>query len=302
MHRRTALASAIQPLEGRTLLHSFTLDAGTLRLTCDDTSQGLSLGLSGSNIVATLSEGATQITQQQWALSSVTQVYIVCNAGDDRVKVSAKLKVKCLIGGGAGNDTLIGGGGNDSIGGAEGNDLIDGGGGSDSLVGGGGFDTVDYSYRTANLVIKQDPIAGDGEAGENDFVNADIETTLGGSGNDLIHAGNVPTGINKVFGNDGNDTIYGLAGNDTIYGGFGDDWVDAGTENDMVYGGSGRDILSGNNGNDTIDGGKGVDRIYGNAGNDLIRAGDGYNDIIDGGKSTDILSSKDDGDRIFNIP
>lgn len=295
--------SVIQPLEGRLLLYSFTLTTGTLRLVCDPTSQSLTVGISGSNLVATLSEGATQITQQQWPLASITnRINIVCDAGDDRVTVSNKVKVVCVIGGGAGNDTLISGGGHDSLGGAEGDDVLDGGPGGDSIVGGPGFDTADYSNRTNRLVIRQDTAAGDGEVGENDFLNADCETIQGGSGNDYIQAGNVPTGINKVFGNDGNDTLYGMAGSDTLYGGFGDDWMDAGTENDMMYGGSGRDTMSGSDGNDTLDGGKGVDRLYGNRGNDRIRAADGYNDIIDGGKSTDILSSRDDGDRVFNIP
>ncbi len=302
MHRRTAIPSAIHPLESRWMMYSFTLSTGSLRLTCDPTSQGLTVSLSGTNLVATLSEGATQLTQQQWPVSSVTQILIVADAGDDRVFVSTKVKVKTLIGGGAGNDTLIGGGGNDSIGGAEGDDIIDGGGGSDSLVGGPGNDTADYSSRTNNLVIKQDPLFGDGEVGENDFVNTDIETVQGGSGNDLIEAGAVPTGVNKVFGNNGNDTLRGLSGNDTLYGGSGDDVMDGGTENDMLYGGTGRDNMSGSDGNDTLDGGKGVDRIYGNRGNDRIYAADGYNDIIDGGKSTDVLASSDVGDRLFNIP
>ncbi len=301
MHRRPARASMIQPLEGRLMLYSFTLSSGTLRLTCDPTSQGLSVSLSGSNIVATLAEGATQLTQQQWTLSSVSTVLVVCDAGDDRVKVSTKLKVKCLISGGAGNDTIISGGGNDSLGGAEGDDILDGGAGSDSIVGGSGNDTADYSLRTNNLVIKEDPQFGDGEAGENDFVNADIETVLGGSGNDLIEAGAVPTGVNAVYGNDGNDTLRGLSGADSLYGGSGDDVMDGGTENDYLSGGAGRDTMSGSDGNDTLDGGKGVDRIYGNRGNDRIYAVDGYNDIIDGGKSTDVLHA-DAGDRVFNIP
>jgi Ca2+-binding RTX toxin-like protein len=298
---RTALSSAIQPLESRLMMYSFTLTSGTLRLTCDATSQGLSVSLSGSNIVATLSEGNTQITQQQWASSSVSQIFVVCSDGDDRVNVSNKIKIKTLIAGGAGNDTLIAGGGNDSLGGDVGDDILDGGAGADSMVGGPGNDTADYSSRTNNLVIKQDPIRGDGEAGEDDFVNSDIETLQGGSGNDLLQAGAVPTGINVVYGNDGIDRIFGMSGTDTLYGGSGDDWFDAGTENDVVYGGTGRDTMSGSDGNDTLDGGKGVDRIYGNRGNDRIYANDGYNDIIDGGKSTDRLY-RDDGDRVFNIP
>lgn len=298
---RSGAISMIQPLEARQMLYSFTLTSGTLRLTCDATSQVLDVTQSGSNIVATLTEGSTQLTQQQWAASSITQIFVVADAGDDRVQVASTIKIKALIAGGAGNDTLIGGGGNDSIGGAEGDDVVDGGPGADSLVGGAGNDTADYSARTARLVIKQDPLAGDGEVGENDFVNSDIETVQGGSGNDLIQAGAVPTGINAVYGNGGNDTLYGMSGRDTIYGGPGDDWIDAGTEDDVVYGGAGRDTMSGSDGNDTLDGGKGVDRIYGNRGNDRIRAIDGYNDIIDGGKSTDILYS-DAGDRVFNIP
>lgn len=303
MHRTAALSAAIQPLESRRLLAdpSFSLSNGQLRLIGGDTSQSLTVNVSGSNIVATLSESGTQLLQQQWATNTITSILVFCGGGDDLVTVSKNVKVKCLMSGDVGNDTLIGGGGDDSLGGADGDDVLDGGPGADSMVGGHGNDTADYSKRTANLVIKQDPQRLDGEAGENDAVNADIETLLGGSGNDLLEAGNVPTGVNAVYGNGGNDTLRGLAGSDTIYGGSGDDWIDAGTENDLVYGGTGRDTMSGNNGNDTLDGGKGVDKIYGNNGNDRIYARDGYNDIIDGGRNTDRLYGET-GDRVFNIP
>ncbi len=145
-----------------------------------------------------------------------------------------------LIGGGgndtlvgsAGNDSLEGDGGNDSIvggpgidllRGGSGNDTLDGGTGADDLFGDSGNDTADYSNRSENLQLSLDNQPNDGAAGEYDNIHADIETILGGSGNDRI-IGN--PFANKLIGNAGNDTIFGGAGNDTLIGGPGTDQLD----------------------------------------------------------------------------
>ncbi|QQX82477.1 hypothetical protein JK628_07295 [Shewanella sp. KX20019] len=71
----------------------------------------------------------------------------------------------------------------------------------------------------------------------------------GGSGNDLLFAG------------DGDDKLDGGSGNDELYGGSGDD---------NLAGGSGDDILFGDSGSDTLDGGSGADQMFGGAGDDTI--------------------------------
>lgn len=133
-----------------------------------------------------------------------------------------------LIGGG-GNDTLIGNGGsdilsgdagNDSLVGGNGNDRLRGGLGTDRLIGGANNDLADFTDHTANLTITLDGVANDGAAGENDFIGADVESVLGGTGNDNITGS---AGINLIRGGDGNDTITPGAGRDTVFGDLGND-------------------------------------------------------------------------------
>ena len=127
------------------------------------------------------------------------------------------------LNGGDGNDSLIGGSGNDTLHGGSGNDTLDGGLGADDLFGDGGSDTADYSHRTENLRLTLDNVANDGASGEGDNIHADIETILGGSGNDFIQGNPF---ANKLVGNAGNDTLFGGAGNDTLIGGPGTDQLD----------------------------------------------------------------------------
>ena len=96
----------------------------------------------------------------------------------------------------------------------------------------------------------------------------------------------------SVFANNGNDVInfkkskfknklYGQNGNDTIYGGKGNETIDGGSGNDKLYGYNGNDKIYGGKGKDTINAGTGKNKIYHNA-------GDG-NDVIQNGKGTDTL-------------
>jgi hypothetical protein len=105
----------------------------------------------------------------------------------------------------------------------------------------------------------------------------------------------------SVFANNGNDVInfkkskyknklYGQNGNDTIYGGKNNDYIDGGKGNDKLYGYSGNDKILGGAGNDIIYGGKGKDTVNAGTGKNKIyhNAGDG-NDVIVNGKGTDTL-------------
>jgi len=97
------------------------------------------------------------------------------------------------IEGGAGNDRLTGSGAADVLLGSgpdlaagSGDDVLDGRGGADDLRGGDGVDTVDYGSRTAAVRVSTDGVADDGEAGENDLVQGDIESVIGGAGDDVL--------------------------------------------------------------------------------------------------------------------
>jgi Ca2+-binding RTX toxin-like protein len=146
--------------------------------------------------------------------------------------------------GGAGNDRLNGETGDDTLQGGTGADILSGGDGGDDMAGGGGSDSTSYASRSANLTVDTDGVADDGEAGENDNVQADVERITGGTGD---------------------DEITGDTGGDTLLGGGGAD---------LLTGGGGNDTLSGNAGNDELVGGAGKDTLFGSTGNDLLKARD----------------------------
>ena len=190
---------------------------------------------------------------------------IVVNAGDGNDKVDNTSDFGATLNGQGGNDTLIGGSANDSLNGSSGNDVLDGGLGADTLQGGSGNDTADYSSRTTNLNISLDNMANDGAAGEHDNVMSDVETVLGGSGND------------KIVGDPSANLLKGNGGNDTLYGGAG---------------------------NDTLDGGSGHDQLFGQDGNDTLLAKDGQVDTLDGGNGSDTAqrdNSSSVKDQVLNI-
>jgi Ca2+-binding RTX toxin-like protein len=90
--------------------------------------------------------------------------------------------------GGDGNDNLSGGHNNDELKGEAGDDNLDGGPGSDRHNGGPGIDAISYSSRTAAVTAVLDGTTGNGEKGENDFINHDVESVAGGSGGDTLDA------------------------------------------------------------------------------------------------------------------
>jgi Ca2+-binding RTX toxin-like protein len=160
-------------------------------------------------------------------------------AGNDTITGSVGDNV--LVGG-AGNDTIFGGLGNDTLRGGAGNDILHGDGGNDTfdeeaaangddtIVGGAGIDTVDYSARTADLVVVMDGVTPSGDTGastpEADTISTDTENVTTGAGDDSI-TGNALD--NLLQGGAGVDTILGMAGDDTIDGGAGADIIDCGT-------------------------------------------------------------------------
>src|SRR5207245_7533229 len=67
--------------------------------------------------------------------------------------------------------------------------------------------------------------------GEADNVASDVETLLGGTGNDSLTGG---AANNRLVGNAGNDTLSGAAGDDTMDGGLGADVFNGGDGNDTA--------------------------------------------------------------------
>ncbi|HEX2970698.1 MAG TPA: calcium-binding protein, partial [Tepidisphaeraceae bacterium] len=143
---------------------------------------------------------------------------------------------------------------------------LDGGSGADVLLGGLGNDTADYSSREAAVVIQVNGVADDGELNEKDNVGNDIETIVGGDGNDQITAGGQ---AHWLKGNDGNDTLIGTAGADVLDGDKDEDSLQGLGGNDQLIGGGGNDVLFGGAGDDTLEGGSGSDDFHGDEGTDV---------------------------------
>ncbi|MEI2701345.1 MAG: calcium-binding protein [Baekduia sp.] len=210
--------------------------------------------------------------------------------------------VRAVIGG-SGNDTLncswyilgaqesvLGGPGDDVVSGGDGNDLLDGGPGADRISGGAGTDRVTYESRTAPVSLTLDDIANDGEPGEGDSIEADVEELQGGAGNDVL-SGN--QGADRLDGGPGADTVsYASATRpvrvtlardattDDGADGEGDDVVAV----EHVIGGPFDDVLSGDDGSNRFDGGGGSDVLDGAGGADQLIGGPGSGDRVDYGR------------------
>lgn len=165
--------------------------------------------------------------------------------------------------------------------GLDGNDTFDqdskGAGDTGEIMNGDdGRDTVDYSERTeampVTVTIGAD--ADDGEDTEDDNVAADIETVIGGAGNDTITA---PTGGTTKFrleGGDGDDELTGGSVGDTLFGDAGEDTLNGGDGRDFLNGGADDDTENGDGGNDSFDQEReenGGDILDGGAGKDTVK-------------------------------
>lgn len=248
------------------------------------------------------------------------------------------------IRGGAGKDTITGGLGDDELFGDDGDDLFlegDVASGADLIMGGAGNDTVSYALRTDAVFVKNDT-EGDGadpevftgtesgngvdeedEAGdpgtdgvldgsdEKDLIGVDIETILGGAGNDMLIAGDVGVdGTGKpvkmtLNGGAGDDTLIGGNGANFFIGGAGVDTVDYshvtggvgvyaiinGKAESGIRGAPARDTISldienlvGSNNDDELIGSTGNNRFSGGTGDDIFR-GIGGDNVYDMGKA-----------------
>ena len=181
--------------------------------------------------------------------------------------------------GGTGQNTIKGGVGDDLIVAGDGNNSIDGGtsaakpydnaiyagAGNNTITGGHGDNSIFAGVVWSETTVTPTAISNThiGATGANVIV--------GGTGNDLIVAGN---GDNSITGGTGNDHIYAGVGTNTITGGTGNDqiyagvlWDDASVGTSVVksveIGGTGANVITGGTGNDTIEAGDGGNTIVG---------------------------------------
>lgn len=256
-------------------------------------------------------------------LTSVNNIVVNANAGNDWVNVDPAISIPVTLRGGAGNDQLQGGSAGDYLYGGTGNDELYGRGGSDNLYGEDGDDLLvggtgnDIEYGgvgndyllggLGNDVLYGD--AGDdqifGEAGNDVLLGGDGKNLLdGGAGIDYLYGG---AGIDSMYGGDGDDYLRGFAGddrlrgdagNDTIKGDDGNDIADGGLGNDYMIGDAGNDVLSGDVGNDSLFGGAGQDWLDGGSGADSLYGGDG-NDWLQGGSGTDTVNGGTGSNKVY---
>jgi Ca2+-binding RTX toxin-like protein len=212
-------------------------------------------------------------------------------------------------------DTIYGDAGSDSLDAGGGDDVLDGGTGADTLRGGYndfGVDTVTYADRTAPVSVTPGDGANDGEAGEGDNVEVDVERIIGGSGNDHMTGPSDFYVYESLSGGPGDDVLEvrggaadGGPGNDTLLvlalgpiesslsGGPGNDALTGAGSGEYLDGGDGADTIEGNDGNDQIRGAAGDDVEDGGAGNDDIDDHQGGADTVDGGPGDDRMYLRD---------
>jgi Ca2+-binding RTX toxin-like protein len=264
---RQIFAAAIEALEPRRMLSAggtVTVTGSEISVEATAENDSLSLSLSSGDVIININ-GSIR-TFHPADLKGISQIRFDGLAGSDHLSISAVPGVVSYtvdggdgddtLSGGEGSELLLGGAGNDLLFGNGGDDTLDGGTGSDTLKGGAGNDTADYSSRTADLSIGIGILSDDGGVGEHDNVYLDMETVLGGSGDDRIGGGG---GANLITGGAGNDSLFGNYGNDTLFGESGDDLLDGQQGNDYLHGGDGNDTLDGAGGIDTLTGGTGID-------------------------------------------
>jgi Ca2+-binding RTX toxin-like protein len=239
--------------------------------------------------------------------------------GDDRLELDALDPTAAPT---AGPDTLDGGDGDDQLGSGPAGVMQEG----DTLIGGAGVDTADYSDRTASLNIDLDGGGDDGQSGEHDNVEPDVERVIAGSDDDTLVGSGANNFLDGRNGDDrisggggddvldgggnspGSDSLDGGAGGDALYGRAGDDELDGGAGNDSLAGAGGTDTLNGEDGNDGLEGGAGGDTVNGGAGNDVVNGAaadltgaDGADDLR-GGAGTDTLLGVDGNDKLDGGP
>jgi Ca2+-binding RTX toxin-like protein len=158
--------------------------------------------------------------------STITSIDIDLGDLDDATSILAGVTAPTTIRGGDGADAIEGG---------DGDDVIDAGPGADIVVGGDGVDTISYATRTAPITFTNAVSRNDGEAGEHDTIETDVENVTGGSGADTI---TTPFAVPHVItGGAGADSITAGPKNDTVYArdGLKDTKIECGGDTDTVY-------------------------------------------------------------------
>ncbi len=183
--RRQAGKQLLERLESRTHLsvtlvnqqfnvNGVNLSVGVVRVLGSASNDIVGVWLNRSNQLVVTENGKDYIFDP----SAVGRVYFEGREGNDRIEISANLKLRLEAYGGAGNDTLIGALAHDSLVGNGGDDYIAGGAGNNTMRGALGSDRL-----------------------------------FGGAGSDVIYGG---VGDDTISSGAGTDAVYGGAGANDI--------------------------------------------------------------------------------------
>ena len=166
--------------------------------------------------------------------------------------------------------------------------MVSGGAGMDTIDASGANEAVNINLNVMRLL--QAPVADDPGTPDVDEEKALEEAAI-------------YTGIEKVIGGEGADTLTGnAAAPTTLMGGGGNDTLTGGSEDDTLEGGSGADSLMGGDGSDMLEGGSAADTLMGGAGADTLAGGTG-DDVLTGSTGRDVFvySSGDDEITDFTV-
>lgn len=221
---------------------------------------------------------------------------------DGTVTVASRVGLGLTLTGTASAETLTGGGNADIITGLGGDDILSGNGGDDEFRYSGssnGFDNVDGGSGTDTIkatanttVIGLSALTGIEAITSGGFTGVSI---LGSTtANALDFSAATLTGITKIDGGSGNDTITGSSAADTILGSGGDDILSGGDGNDTFQ------FTGSSNGFDAINGGLGSDTITALASSTVIGLSSviGIETISSGGFSTVSIAGSANADTL----
>lgn len=200
------------------------------------------------------------------------------------------------------DNTIWGNSGNNVIKGMNGEDVLYGNAGNDEIRGGKGNDIIignNLSAQVKDELNEKFAFAIPDKIGTSKTYQEGMNKIYGDAGNDIIIGGD---DIDLIYGGAGNDKIYAGDGRNAVYGGKGSDFLLGGWENDRLFGDAGNDTIYGWGDDDTIHGGSGNDTIYGGSGNDRIETGKGNDTIYFEGTEhgIDVVSSEG-GTTIFKF-
>jgi Ca2+-binding RTX toxin-like protein len=248
--------------------------------------------------------------------------------GDDRYVIDS---VNGSIGGtldlGDGNDVGISQAPGLTLDGGTGDDVLSG---SSALAGGGGSDTLLPTALSTSLS------GGPGDVDRLSYALISTPLTIARAGSTEVFVNADPvgkTGMDRIEGGAGNDTLIGTGGQDFLAGGEGDDLVDGRGGGDVLDGGPGNNTVSYENGpspvtvdlgagtggaipldslthfrgvvtgpgNDTAIGSSADEQFVLGGGDDILNAGAGNdtayggagNDLLRGGLGADVLDGGD---------